>query len=501
MRQITLQTLAGFGITLLLIADNSAAQTATEPLDATSTKLFNGWSISPAGTIIPLEHLEAVLPDGNPNRSAANITADLPLKMIVSPDGKLLLAACAGYNSTGLAVVDLATNRLSQFIPLPEVWNGLAFSRDGKRVFVSGGDSAELHIFTYNSGKLTRERSVQPLPGDRPVFLAGIAVQPRTGVLYVANEANHEVWKLAADTLEAQGPIATGLHPHSCVFGGDGVHLYVSNWGSRSVSIIDTERSRKVRDVAVGVRPNDMALSPDGRLFVACSGDNTVHVIPTQTIEQPTLDPNPRRRPSESAREILATSLYPSSPEGSTPDAVAVAPDGKSLYVANADNNDVMAVDITRPGDSRIAGFIPVGWYPTALAVSRDSGTLLAANGKGIRSRAASPSSRRCQSRRRSRRNRPSPSKPSRNRPSRNRPNRNSRLRRRKPRRRQPQKERAIRSSGPHVGRLDRGDSAAGFGHTGPLHAAGDKELALQPRAHPPRGGQERLLHSRQDRR
>ena len=47
--------------------------------------------------------------------------------------------------------------------------------------------------------------------------------------------------------------------------------------------------------------------------------------------------------------------------------------DGKTLYVANADNNDVMVVDISEPGESRIAGFIPVGWYPTALAVSPDS--------------------------------------------------------------------------------------------------------------------------------
>ena len=70
---------------------------------------------------------------------------------------------------------------------------------------------------------------------------------------------------------------------------------------------------------------------------------------------------------------------------------MAVAPDGKTLYVANADNNDVMVVDISDPRESRIAGFIPVGWYPTALAVSPDSGTLLAANGKGLRSRASYP--------------------------------------------------------------------------------------------------------------
>ena len=207
----------------------------------------------------------------------------------------------------------------------------------------------------------------------------------------MANEADNEVWVLDPGTLAKQSAIPTGLHPHSCVFGGDGEHLYVSNWGSRSVTIIDTRSGRKIRDIAVGVRPNDMALAPDGRLFVACSGDNTVHVIPTQTVEEPTLDPNPRRRPSEAAREILATSLFPSSPEGSTPDAVAISPDGKTLYVANADNNDVMAVNISEPGESVIAGFIPVGWFPTALAVSPDSRTLLAANGKGVGSRPSYP--------------------------------------------------------------------------------------------------------------
>ena len=59
---------------------------------------------------------------------------------------------------------------------------------------------------------------------------------------------------------------------------------------------------------------------------------------------------------------------------------MAVSPDGKTLFVANADNNDVMVVDISDAtlDDSRdngesvsmVDGFIPVGWYPTALAVS-----------------------------------------------------------------------------------------------------------------------------------
>ena len=86
--------------------------------------------------------------------------------------------------------------------------------------------------------------------------------------------------------------------------------------------------------------------------------------------------------------ETIMTALFPRSPEGSTPDAVAVAPDGKSLYVANADNNCVAVIDISVPNQSQVKGFIPTGWYPTAVAVTPDSKTLLVGVGKGNQSRA-----------------------------------------------------------------------------------------------------------------
>src|SRR5439155_5690699 len=114
-------------------------------------------------------------------------------------------------------------------------------------------------------------------------------------------------------------------------------------------------------------------------LFVACAGDNTVQVIQTATLEKPPVSPSPARRLWEAPREVISTSLYPQSPEGSTPDAVTVSPDGKTLFVANADNNCVLVVDISgatlddkvrEHGESIcvVNGFIPAGWYPTALA-------------------------------------------------------------------------------------------------------------------------------------
>ncbi len=355
---------------------NDASVRTAQGLAPNTNLLFNGWGVTPAG-----EHVRI---------------SDMPLKMVVSPDKKALLAVSGGFNDTGLSVLDIGSRKVSQFLPLPEVWNGLAFSLDGRRVFVGGGDSGKIHQFSYANGKCESTGEVKPAPDETLVFLAGMAVHPKTGKVYICNEANHEIWVLDAKTLVREATIGVGEHPHTCAFGSDNRHLYVSNWGGRSVSVVDTQTNRRIRDIAVGIRPNDMALAKDGRLFVACSGDNTVHVIQTRALEQTGEEAGPANRLPETTREIISTSLYPQSPEGSTPDGVAVSPDGKTLFIANADNNSVLVVDISnslfedarRNGEtvSVVNGFIPVGWYPTAVCVSPDSQTLFVANGKGLAS-------------------------------------------------------------------------------------------------------------------
>ncbi len=86
--------------------------------------------------------------------------------------------------------------------------------------------------------------------------------------------------------------------------------------------------------------------------------------------------------------ETIHTALFPQAPEGSTPDALAVAPDGKTLFVANADNNSVAVIDIATPSRSQVKGFIPTGWYPTAVAVTPDGKQLLIGVGKGNQTKA-----------------------------------------------------------------------------------------------------------------
>src|SRR5207237_10321525 len=75
-------------------------------------------------------------------------------------------------------------------------------------------------------------------------------------------------------------------------------------------------------------------------------------------------------------------------PFGSGSNALALSPDGATLYVANGTNNCLAVVRLGakscerdgRAGPSRLAGLIPTGWYPGAVAVSADRTKLFVAN-------------------------------------------------------------------------------------------------------------------------
>ena len=68
-----------------------------------------------------------------------------------------------------------------------------------------------------------------------------------------------------------------------------------------------------------------------------------------------------------------------------TPSAVALNHDQTKLLVTCSDANAVAVVDISEQR-SRPAGFIPTGWYPTAVR-ALSSGGLVVLNGKGAQRR------------------------------------------------------------------------------------------------------------------
>src|SRR5262249_39798455 len=126
----------------------------------------------------------------------------------------------------------------------------------------------------------------------------------------------------SADSPSGSKTATIASRPYDVAIARNGSRLYVSDWAARLVVAVDPAELRVVAKIPVGDHPNQIALHPsDDRLFVACASSNSVAVIDTKL---------------GVVTETIVTTLFPRAPEGSTPDALAVAPDGKTLYVANA---------------------------------------------------------------------------------------------------------------------------------------------------------------------
>lgn len=362
--------------------------------------LPNGWRLTPAGAHVPLN--------------------DLPLDILVSEDSKRALVATSGYNAHELTVVDLSSREKADVGSVRQSWFGLASDSKSGRIWWSGGGASMLNEFRLKDGKLeailtdvmveaAKKQAAEsakkeapaaakpaPAAAAKPAFARDQAVDGfKTGVFHdPAGEALYSLTILARGTgnrslawgepvsdENAGGAISRidlasttvrsapcGIRPYDVLRARNGL-LYVSDWATRRVLVLEPESLRTVARISVGEHPNQLAAHPtDSRLFVACASSNSISVIDTKT---------------GLVEETIVTSLFPLAPEGSTPDALAIAPDGETLYVANADNNCVAVVDIENRRRSQVKGFIPTGWYPTALAVTPDHKAVLVGVGKG----------------------------------------------------------------------------------------------------------------------
>jgi YVTN family beta-propeller protein len=318
-----------------------------------TTLLPNGWRIAPAG-----RHINA---------------GDLPLAMVESADGRFLIVSNNGYVRPTLTVVDLKTLTVRRRVPLDNAWLGLAWNADRTRLYSSGAAANTVEELRFEKGNL---KAVASYPiGERDkageTFIGGVAVSPDGRRVYAVNVLAQTLSAVNLATREVK-TVALPAEPYTCLAPADGKTVLVSLWGGAKILVFDAETLAPAGEIPVGEHPNAMALSRDGaRLFVACANTNAVWVVDLA---------------SRAAKEQISIALYPAAPPGSTPNGLGLSPDGATLLVANADNNTVAVADVSRPGESRVTGFIPTGWYPTAAAFSGDGRRVFVLSGKGLTS-------------------------------------------------------------------------------------------------------------------
>lgn len=386
------------------LATRAAAATDDGPVCTSQTTtsgiypLPNGWCLTPAGASVDVLRF--------------------PLGLVPTSNGQVVVTSNNG-GVQGLTVIDQQALSTSQ-TTAANLFVGLAETKDG-RVFASGGNANRVFRYTWAgkalqtqdvseaatvpvhgaldgvTGRLPVGAGVPAVDGIRVtsypgaltpygeyVLAAGTLSEPSDGACPTGQAVCGRLSVIDARTDTVVGRAALGLDPYAVAVDPVRKRAYVANWadeagrgkGLGTVSVVDLSDPTKPRELAfvkVGHHPSAVVLSADrSRLFVANTNDDSLSVLDVR-----------------GAGAVTATeTVSPVSgvPVGAHPDALALSPDGRTLFVALAGANAVEVRD-GRTG-ARVAGrpmLIPTGWYPSALAVTGTARAykLWVANAKG----------------------------------------------------------------------------------------------------------------------
>ena len=221
--------------------------------------------------------------------------------------------------------------------------------------------------------------------------------------LYVVLNGNNKVIKqdfVSGDTVWVTDP---GVAPYGLTMASG--KLYVTNWAGRhplmndkdvagvpwglarvdnlsaggatregSVTVIDPQKGNKIKELIVGLHPNEIISDNQGRfVYVTNSNSDNVSVINTIIDE---------------VVETISVRLQPEINPffGDSPNGLCLSYDEQTLYVANGMDN---ALAVIRLGEraarkssvttSSVIGFIPTGAYPSGICLSPE-GYLYVAN-------------------------------------------------------------------------------------------------------------------------
>ena len=320
-------------------------------LTAKRVTLPNGWKLSPHGSSIAL--------------------GDLPLNVVVSPDQRYLLVTNNGQSVQSLQLIDAATNQVLDSQRLPKSWYGLKVAADNKTVFVSGGNDNCIRVFHIVAGKLVEQEKIALTSESKATISpAGIEYNDASGTLYVVTKENNSLYVVDVAKKAVLSVHALPAEAFTCLLDKKKELLYISVWGARQILPFEIKTKTFAKSIAVGDHPNEMVLTKNGNvMFVANANDNSVSVVDLRVGKE---------------IEVLNAALVPNALEGSSTNGLALSANEERLYVSNADNNCLAVFEVEKPGRSKSLGFIPVGWYPTALKVVK--GNLYVANGKGFSS-------------------------------------------------------------------------------------------------------------------
>ena len=387
---ITIITLVALGAVFIVGCGSSSNAPSA------SNILVNGRRITPAGT-------------------TSGPVGIMPLNIVISPDGKYAIttSSCLDVRlftlrvSDGAVVSSLAFPAGDPTIPNAGLFFGLVFDptphNNTYTLYAAQGTYGTVAVLTLAAdGTLTQQANTIPtvssrpnpyMPLDQPV---GIAFA--NGTIFMANYfsvnllVNYEPastlsmyrvndgQRLGSYTFNDAANTNTPSFPYAVVAKSDGTRAYVASQRDGCVYVLNTTDPGNIllaSKIPNLTHPSALLLNKaQTLLYIANAGSDTISVVNVVNDQL-----------NVTATVLLRPSNVSSLP-GVSPSGLALSPDEKTLYASLGDFNAVGVIDT---GTNQLSGYIPVGWYPTALAATPDGKALLVVNGWGTKAMNPNP--------------------------------------------------------------------------------------------------------------
>jgi YVTN family beta-propeller protein len=394
------------------------------------TVLPNGRLLTPSGrnlVVAPHPFGLALSGDGNTAVTANSGTQPLSISIIHNLTGAPEIIQVPPGNSGNAGVLE-------------SVFMGLAISPDNSRVYVAGGQSNSILVFDLSTGNKidSVNCSLSEKGGSFPDgYIGDMALSADGNHLFAVDQTNFRL--VIADTrqMKVVNSVPVGRYPFGVALSHDEKKVYVANVGMFQYSKIGKIEERSDYKHALAFPPfgynttemkNGIIIDS---LVVPGLGDPnsdkafSVWAISIEDLENPKITAKIKTGTlvgqmvegipavgGSSPNSLVATSRWIFASNGNNdnitvidtkndsvvkeislkpdetlkhfrgviPFGLAVSPDEKQLFVAEAGINAIGVIDLP---SFNVAGHIPAGWFPSKLKITPDGRNIVVTNAKG----------------------------------------------------------------------------------------------------------------------